>query len=138
MKDPDPAAERHLLEAIAEHGVEKRVEVMSFERESLERIARDAPALPLVQLYRRAVAPEAVVADLDRAASIGSRIGRAAELVDADLMDEARERRLGVYAYVVNDVTEMERLAALGVEGFISDVPDRAREFVDRRVAAAS
>jgi glycerophosphoryl diester phosphodiesterase len=137
MKDPDPAAERRLVETIEAHDVTALVEVLAFEADALERISRSAPALALVQLYRRAVPPEEVVADLDRAASRGGRIGRAAELVDAALMDGARARGLGVYAYVVNDEAEMERLAGLGVEGLVTDVPDRARAFLDRRVPAA-
>lgn len=138
LKDPDPAVERGLLAALERHGVSDRVLVMSFEPDCLERVRALAADLPLVQLYRRIVPPEDVLADLDRFAAVGGTIGRALELIDERLMEEASARGLAVYAYVVNDEEEMERLVRLGVAGLISDAPDRARAFVDRRVAAAS
>lgn len=133
MKDPTPAGDRALVAAVERHGAAERVELMSFWRDSLERVREMAPGLALVPLYRRAVEAGDVLADLDRAATIGRAIGRATELVDAELMDAARARGLAVYAYVVNDEAEMERLVGLGVEGLISDVPDRALAFVKQR-----
>jgi glycerophosphoryl diester phosphodiesterase len=53
-------------------------------------------------------------------------------------MEAARDRDLAVYAYVVNEEDEMERLLRLGVAALITDAPDRARAFVDRFVAAPS
>ena len=138
LKDPDPAVERGLLSAMERHGVSDRVLVMSFEPACLERIKDLAAEIAVCQLYRKAVAPDVVLADLDRFAAVGRTIGRAAELIDLRLMEAARERDLAVYAYVVNEEAEMERLLRLGIAALITDAPDRARTFVDRFVAAAS
>jgi glycerophosphoryl diester phosphodiesterase len=131
MKDPEPPAEERLLDALNRHGVAGLVHVCSFEPACLTRVRELDAALPLVRLYRRATPPIDVLDDLDRFAEIGMGIGRAAELVDAQLVDAARSRDLAVYVYVVNEEAEMERLVDLGVTGLITDVPDRARAFVD-------
>jgi glycerophosphoryl diester phosphodiesterase len=131
LKDPEPPAEEQLLEALDRHGVRQLMHVSSFEPASLARMRELTADLPLIQLYRRAFPPDYVLGDLDRFAEIGAGVGRALELIDAELVDAARTRGLDVYAYVVNDEAEMERLTALGVAGLITDVPDRARAFVD-------
>lgn len=45
-------------------------------------------------------------------------------LVDANLIAWARERQCAVNTWTVNDVTEAHRLAELGVDVIMSDVPD--------------
>lgn len=48
-------------------------------------------------------------------------------LVDAELMQRARSRGLAVNTWTVNAVDEARRLAALGVDTIITDVPDVIR-----------
>jgi glycerophosphoryl diester phosphodiesterase len=47
-------------------------------------------------------------------------------LVDRSLVDRARALGLALHAWTVNDADELARLAALGVDGLITDVPDVA------------
>jgi glycerophosphoryl diester phosphodiesterase len=49
-----------------------------------------------------------------------------AELVDRLLVEHARALGLALHAWTVNDADEVERLARLGVDGVITDVPDLA------------
>jgi glycerophosphoryl diester phosphodiesterase len=137
MKDPDEDGERRLLEVLDDHDMHGHVRVQSFEPPCLIRLAERAPSLRLGQLYRRAVEPEAVLADLDRFAEIGVAIGRASELIDETLVEAAHARGLAVHAYVVNDEDEMERMIALGASALITDVPDRCRRVVDGLLTAA-
>jgi glycerophosphoryl diester phosphodiesterase len=46
-------------------------------------------------------------------------------LIDADLMSWANARGCPVNTWTVNEVTEAQRLAALGVNVIMSDVPDQ-------------
>jgi glycerophosphoryl diester phosphodiesterase len=46
-------------------------------------------------------------------------------LVDAELVELAHGRDLGVWVWTVNDPREMQRLAALGVDAIFSDYPER-------------
>ena len=49
-----------------------------------------------------------------------------AELIDRALVDRARGLGIALYAWTVNDADEVDRLARLGVDGVITDVPDVA------------
>jgi glycerophosphoryl diester phosphodiesterase len=48
------------------------------------------------------------------------------ELVDRTLVERARALGLALHVWTVNDADELQRLAALGVDGLITDVPDVA------------
>ncbi|HET8882906.1 MAG TPA: glycerophosphodiester phosphodiesterase family protein [Solimonas sp.] len=48
------------------------------------------------------------------------------EFVDEKLIDDAHERGLQLYVYTVNEIDEMRRMIALGVDGIFTDYPDRA------------
>jgi glycerophosphoryl diester phosphodiesterase len=48
--------------------------------------------------------------------------------VTPQLIKHARQRRLPVFAYTVNEAAEAARLAALGVDGMITDDPARLRQ----------
>ena len=48
------------------------------------------------------------------------------ELVDRSLVERARALGLVLHAWTVNDADELQRLAGLGVDGLITDVPDVA------------
>jgi len=54
-------------------------------------------------------------------------VNQSAEFVDARLVADAKARGLAVNVYTVNDAAEYARLAALGVDGVFTDVPDRLR-----------
>jgi glycerophosphoryl diester phosphodiesterase len=47
--------------------------------------------------------------------------------VTAENIAEAHALKLKIIPWTVNDAAEIERLAALGVDGIITDYPDRAR-----------
>jgi glycerophosphoryl diester phosphodiesterase len=46
-------------------------------------------------------------------------------LVDAEVVEQAHRRGLGVIVWTVNDPQQIANLAALGVDGIISDYPER-------------
>jgi glycerophosphoryl diester phosphodiesterase len=53
--------------------------------------------------------------------------------VNDEMVSFAHQRGLRVHAWTVNDEAEMERLAAAGIDGIISDFPDRVRRVRERR-----
>ncbi len=59
-------------------------------------------------------------------------------LVDAPVVAEAHARDLAVIVWTVNDPPAMRRLAALGVDGIISDYPERFSEAATIPPAAAA
>ena len=53
--------------------------------------------------------------------------------VTPEMIAEAHALKLKLIPWTVNDAAEIERLAALGVDGIITDYPDRARKALDKR-----
>jgi glycerophosphoryl diester phosphodiesterase len=94
----------------------------------------DPAALRTVRALRPDIPTALVVgADGDLAAALGEAV-RARhhalhphwQLVDRSLVEHARSLGLVLHAWTVNDAAELLRLARLGVDGLITDVPDVA------------
>ena len=92
----------------------------------------------LPELYEfKQLLPEVPVAvllcgvPLDWAASASElqavALNQSAEFVDARLVADAKARGLKVNVYTVNETSEYARLAAMGIDGVFTDVPDRLR-----------
>jgi glycerophosphoryl diester phosphodiesterase len=47
-------------------------------------------------------------------------------------VDAAHNRNLEVHAWTINDEEDMERMIALGVDGIITDYPDRLLDLLGR------
>jgi glycerophosphoryl diester phosphodiesterase len=54
-----------------------------------------------------------------------------ADIVTEDLCIAAHERNLSVYAWTVDEPDEMRRLIAFGVDGIMTNYPERLREVTD-------
>ena len=137
VKDPRPGDAALLIAALARHDVGLRAWVQSFDRTGLLELHRLAPSLPLALLYRKAWSSAAVRRDLAHVTGWARAVAPAAASVDAALVLAAHAAGLTVQAYTVNREAEMDRLLSLGVDGLITDVPDRARALVDRIPALA-
>lgn len=137
LKEPragDPAA---LLAALARHDAGESAWVQSFDRAALLELHGLDASVPLALLYREAWSPDAVRRDLARVTGWARAVAPAAASVDAALVLAAHAAGLTVQAYTVNRDVEMDRLLGLGVDGLITDVPDRARALVDGVAALA-
>ncbi len=137
LKDPAPRDAGLLLGVLARHPLRGRVTVQSFDRGGLLAVRARHRGIPLAMLYRPGWSPAAIAADLPGVAAWASAVAPAASSVDARLVRTAHRLGLSVQAYTVNEDAELRRLLDLGVDGLITDVPDRARAAVDRRPASA-
>ena len=59
-------------------------------------------------------------------------------MVDADLVRRAHALDISVLTWTVNEPDDLTRMLDLGVDGIVTDYPDRALELVSRRRAAPS
>ncbi|MGF1629235.1 MAG: glycerophosphodiester phosphodiesterase [Kiloniellaceae bacterium] len=145
--DPEAFAEA-LIAAIRAAGVESRAAVQSFDWRSLQSVQRRAPEIATVYLtaeqswldtlQRGQATPSPWIGDLDidwAQVSLPQAIYRAGgavwspfyrDLREAELR-EAQGLGLKVVVWTVNDPAEMASLIDLGVDGLITDYPDRAR-----------
>lgn len=54
-------------------------------------------------------------------------------VVSKDFVEAAHRQNLQVHVWTINDVTEMRRLIDFGVDGIMTDYPDRLLELVGRK-----
>ena len=102
-----------------------RVIVLSFEQPTLQALAEACPQLELMLLFDCTAAPDEITWGIRRAPPFASCIGLHLEVVNGAVVDEAHAHGLFVYPYTVNDPDDMERLLAEGVDGMMTDAPDR-------------
>lgn len=134
--------------AVAAAGMTDRVTVQSFDWRSLRALKRLAPAIRTVCLTIEADGMNTVRAGEDgaspwhdglRRADFGGSLPRTVQAagcaawspfwrnLTADLVAEARAIGLAVIPWTVNEPADIERMLDLGVDGLITDYPDRAR-----------
>ena len=142
MKDPssEPGIADRLLTALGRRGLlqvgdARAVVVQSFDLGWLVRLRGLAPTLSLLRLVEPGAARPGVLGwDVLAAHQIG--VGLWAGDADASLVTAARGDGLPVRAYTVNREADMARLTAIGVDGIITDVPDRLRHVLSRTAGA--
>ncbi|MDQ2082983.1 glycerophosphodiester phosphodiesterase [Xanthobacteraceae bacterium Astr-EGSB] len=146
---PDPPTfAAAVAKAIRAAGMTNRVTVQSFHWQVVVEIAKIAPEIPravlsvesaeedTIQRGRPGPSPWTAGLAVDDFGGSVPRMVVAAGAgqwtpyfrnVDAEVMREARAAGVRVVPWTVNEPAEMARLIALGVDGMISDHPDRLR-----------
>lgn len=128
--EPDHDATCALAElvvaAVATAEMRERVIVSSFDLRTIDRVHELEPSLRTAWLVVDHPQPARLV---ERAAAGGhAGIHPVAGMVDADLVAAAHAAGLFVNVWTVDDPDEIRRLAELGVDGIVTNVPDIARE----------
>ncbi len=145
---PEPFA-RAVVEVVRRHGVAARTTVQSFDWRTLREVHRLAPeiataALTVRQSWLDNLSDPRWTGGLRLADHGGSvpRLVKAAgasvwspfhEELDAVALHEARALGLGIVPWTVNEPAAIERMLSLGVDGLITDHPERVREALARR-----
>jgi glycerophosphoryl diester phosphodiesterase len=126
--DPDYDAEHGLSIAVAAlvgaYDIADRVVVSSFNIDSVDRIHTLDPTIPTGWLVWGGADPISII---DRAAAHQlSAIHPNDVLVDGRFVERAHAEGLAVYVWTVDDPDRIAQLAALDVDGIITNVPDVA------------
>ena len=137
-----------LLRVIDEAGMAQRVSIQSFDWRTLQQVQRLAPSIPTVYLTVQTpnndnvrdgdwtagfrLADHGSVPRLVKAAG-GSVWSPNASAVTAALVVEAQGLGLKVIPWTINEPAAMERLIDWGVDGIITDYPDRLRAVLQAR-----
>jgi glycerophosphoryl diester phosphodiesterase len=137
-----------LLPVIREAGLTKRVMIQSFDWRTLALVQRQEPAIRTVYLTTQGrssdnVADPAWTGGLLRRdfASVAHMVKAAggavwapnAANIDADAVKAAQALGLKVIPWTVNQPADLRRLLDWGVDGLITDYPDRLREAMRER-----
>lgn len=139
---------RRVLTVAEQHGMRGRMTLQSFDWRTLRAAQRLAPDVPTVCLSSQQswgnnladarwtaglwLAEHGSVPKLVKAAGCAVWSPYFGEL-SAALLDEARALKLPVVVWTVNEPAQIEQMLALGVDGIISDRPDRVREAMAAR-----
>jgi glycerophosphoryl diester phosphodiesterase len=103
-----------------------RTVVISFEPSLLEKLRKLDAGLLTGFLFETPLENA-----IEKAQQLGVRqILPRADLVTRELLSEAKDAGLQVVTWTVNEPTQMERLISMGVNGIMSDYPDRLRKIV--------
>jgi glycerophosphoryl diester phosphodiesterase len=137
-----------VLKAIAEAGVSDRVTIQSFDWRTLRRVQERAPAIPTAYLTVESASSNTVndpawtagmrLADHDSVPRLVKAAGGAVWAPNGGAVTQARVKEaqslgLKVVPWTINEPAQMETLIAWGVDGLITDYPDRLRAVLQRR-----
>ena len=119
---PEPFA-RALIAEIRKAGLEARSIIQSFDWRTLKVVEREAREIATSYLT------EGADSDPGKVHAAGGRIW-SPDFRELDAAKAAAARRLGlrVIAWTVNERGDIARMLQLGVDGLISDYPDRVRD----------
>ena len=109
-----------------EEEVAAQTTLQSFDPRALEAVHAESNGVRTALLIGW-MGDEGLEANLNRLSFRPDVYSPTARLVDADLVADVHARGLTLVPWTVNEPATMRRLLALGVDGLITDYPDRAR-----------
>jgi glycerophosphoryl diester phosphodiesterase len=113
----EPGIAHDVKRLVLERRLERHVIISSFEWQEL---TSAVPEIPIALLSSKLENLISAAKDL-RAAAIHPR----KDVVSATLIEAAREAKLQVNVWTVNDVAEISKFRSLGADGIFTDFPER-------------
>ena len=139
-KDPRPAAITSLCQTIQDHNMSQKVMIASFDAGTLKRfravcpgVATSAGASEAILFYSlQKMHLESAYSPVAQALQIPQTYGDL-KVVTKRFVDAAHARNLKVHVWTVNGVDSMKTLLQLGVDGIMTDYPQRLLEIMTNR-----
>jgi glycerophosphoryl diester phosphodiesterase len=139
-KQAQPSLVKPLCRMIRENGLQKKVMVGSFNAQVLAEFREECPEVAT------SASPAEVLALLATSGASAERSGTLAaqavqvpeyiggrRVLTREFIEAAHARNLQVHAWTINDEESMKRLIALGLDGIITDYPDRLLTLLDHQ-----
>jgi glycerophosphoryl diester phosphodiesterase len=139
IKQAEPSIAAPLCQLIRKHGMADQVLVVSFHEEATREFREICPEVVTGATQKEVIVLfalsrpflEAVYSPAAGAVQLPEyRSGL--HVITPRLVDAAHKRGLQVHAWTINDEADMQRLIDLGVDGIITDYPDRLLQIVER------
>ena len=118
-----------MIETIDSLGISGRVIVQSFDPAILEAMHVERPDLTLALLVEN---EDGLKKNLKRLSFKPDIYSPRYRLADRDLLEKLREEGIELVVWTVNDKKDIKRMIELGVDGIISDYPERVLSALDR------
>lgn len=112
-----------VLEELDENKAKEKVMLQSFDVRILQEIRKKENNIPLSFLVENKLSPEV---NLNLLSFTPDIYGPEHILIDDHLIDLLRENNIRLIPWTVNSEKDMKRMIDLGVDGIITDFPDRA------------
>jgi glycerophosphoryl diester phosphodiesterase len=139
IKGASPSIAEAFCAKIREFGMEEQVLVASFRQEALEAFRQECPEVAtsagrsevtrfyiLSRLFLESIlSPDAHALQVPEYEGV-------LKVLSERFVDGAKNRNIDVHAWTINEVEDMERILELGVDGIITDYPDRLMALLDR------
>ena len=131
-----PGIEEKVLEQVKARGLLDRTPIMGFQPDTIRRVRELEPRAQTVLLVTRAYVDRqrAGVKEIVRwtTESGAATLGIQHSALDAKLVAAARDARIRVAAWTVNEESDIQRAINVGADVVISDRPDLAMKLVGR------
>ncbi len=122
FRDSQPGIEIKLLFTLSHYDYLDQTIFSSFSYACLERVREFAPEARIGLIYRRDINENPFAA----AERLGARsIHVQKEMATRPFLDKAWDLGLDVYVWTVNNSDAIEKFASLGVQGIVSDFPEK-------------
>lgn len=130
VKAPGPQTfARLLLEEIKALGIAERATVQSFDVRPLQQLHRMDSSITTALLIDN---PNGVAVNLQALGYTPDIYSPYYKMVTANVVKTVHDRGMKIIPWTVNDTTAMKALIELGVDGIITDYPDRIRDVIKR------
>jgi len=113
---------RLTIESITKLGIRERTNLQSFDLRALEEIHLQAPRIEIAYLVEDELDTAKALAKLTFTPDIYSPYYR---LVNHRMLEITKNKGIKVIPWTVNETEEMKQLIGLGVDGIITDYPNR-------------
>ncbi len=139
IKQAEPSIAVSLCRLIREQGMAEKVLVVSFHEEATQEFRKACPEVVTGATQNEVITIFALSKPfLERVYTPGAGAVQVPEyrsglhVITPRFVDAAHNRGLQVHAWTINDEADMRRLTDLGVDGIITDYPDRLLQLLGR------
>jgi glycerophosphoryl diester phosphodiesterase len=127
----DAAASARCLDAVRKHRLESRTLFWSYRERAIRYFAKEVPEIE-TSLLRDPTDPEGLALFLSDANGCGARgISAHWAAINRQFVAEAHSRKLKVYSWI-RDLDLVERKAAVGLDGIVTNEPKEVRDILAR------
>ncbi len=111
-----------VLKVIREKQIEQHCNLQSFDWETLRICHKLAPEIPLAMLVENNLSPQE---NLDKLGFKPQIYSPYFKLIDANLLEWVKKQDIKLIPWTVNEAADIEKILKMGVDGIISDYPER-------------
>jgi glycerophosphoryl diester phosphodiesterase len=117
-----PGIELKLLFILSHYDYLDRTTISSFDYRVLDRVRELAPEATIAVLFGSDIKDDPFAA-ASRLGAVSINVQK--ELASREFLRRAWDNGLDVYVWTINDVCQMEEFASLGIQGMITDFPEK-------------